>query len=164
MAAEDEAPPLVLPQGRASGDTITRDELDWVLRRHGGCLDAAELMDEIAANRDSTRYAVGAVYEDPEGNKWVFSRALGDNSPHWLRPGLQDSFEYAVPRRPLHRLVRFDLGETERDLIHGDLGKLLDLLGMGDFARPESPHEVFLMCLAEVARLVDDRKGDRGHE
>src|SRR5580704_10741872 len=136
-------------------DTITRTELDWVLKRHGGRLDAGELIGEIEASRDSTQYEPGAVYEDPEGNKWVFSRALGDDSPHWLRPGLDRSFEYATPRRPLRRLVPegSPLSEHERDLVHADLGKLLNLLGLGDHARPESSHEVFLMCIDEVARL-----------
>ena len=136
-------------------DTITRDELDWVLKRHGGRLDAAELMDEIEANRDSTQYEVGVPYRDPEGNLWVFSRALADDSPHWLRPGAEGSFEYATPRRPLSPLVPLGspLADNERDLIHRDLGKLLELLGLGDFARPQSSHEVFMMCLEEVAKL-----------
>jgi hypothetical protein len=134
---------------------ITRAELEWVLQRHGGRLDAAGLIDEIEANRDSIQYEPGAVYEDPEGNKWVFDRALGDDSPHWLRPGLAGSFEYATPRRPLRRLVPegSPLSENERDLIHADLGKLLELLGLGDYARPESSHKVFLACLEEVAKL-----------
>jgi hypothetical protein len=40
---------------------------------------------------------------------------------------------------------------SERDLIHADLGQLLDMLGLGDFARPESSHEVFQQCLARLA-------------
>lgn len=90
---------------RVSNETITRDELDWVLKRHGGRLNAAELMDEIEANRDSTQYEAGGVYQDPEGSLWVFDRALGDDSPHWLRPGIAGPFEYVTPRRPLRRLV-----------------------------------------------------------
>lgn len=43
----------------AAEDAITRDELDWVLKRHGQHLSAAELMDEIEANRDSTQYEPG---------------------------------------------------------------------------------------------------------
>ena len=136
-------------------DTITRTELEWVLERHGARMDAGALIDEIEANRDSVQYEPGAVYEDPEGNKWVFSRALGDDSPHWLRPGLEGAFEYATPRRPLRLLVPegSPLGIHERDLVHADLGKLLELLGLGDYARPKSSHEVFLMCIDEVAKL-----------
>ena len=135
--------------------TITSTELEWVLRRHGNRLDAAGLIDEIEANRDSVQYEPGAVYEDPEGNKWIFDRALGDDSPRWLRPGLEGPFEVGIPRRPLRRLVPqgSPLSHHERDLIHADLGQLLELLGLGDYARPESSHEVFLMCLEEVARL-----------
>lgn len=141
-------------------EAITRDELDWVLKRHGGRLNAAELMEEIEANRDSTRYEVGVPYRDPEGNLWVFDRALGDDSPHWLRPGIEGSFEYATPRRPLHRFVLegSPLADSERDLIRGDLGRLLDLLGLGDFARPASSHEVFGMCLEEVAKRLAVRE------
>ena len=31
----------------------------------------------------------------------------------------------------------------ERDLVLSDLGEMLEALGLGDYARPESPHEVF---------------------
>jgi hypothetical protein len=41
----------------------------------------------------------------------------------------------------------------ERDLVHSDLGQLLEAVGLGDYARPESPHEVFQMALAEVGRI-----------
>jgi hypothetical protein len=47
------------------------------------------------------------------------------------------------------------LSATERDAVLADLGRLLDALGLGDYARPESPHEVMLQCIAEVERLRD---------
>jgi hypothetical protein len=148
-----QAPPVPAGSGE---DTLTGAELQWVLERHGGRFDAAELIDEIKAHRDSTQYEPGAPYRDPEGNLWIFGRALGNNSAHWLRPGLEGPFEYATPRRPLRRLVPqgSSLSNNERDLVHADLGMLLDLLGLGDYARPESSHEVFLMCLEAVAKLV----------
>ena len=43
------------------------------------------------------------------------------------------------------------LTRTERDAVLADLGQLLDMLGLGNFARPESPHEVFQMCLRKLA-------------
>ena len=43
------------------------------------------------------------------------------------------------------------LTRTERDLVLTDLGQLLEMLGLGNFARPESPHEVFQMCLRRLA-------------
>ena len=140
-----------------SENVITRAELEWVLQRHGNYLNAAELVGEIEANRDSTQYEPGAAYQDPEGNLWIFSRALVDDSPHWLRPGLDDQFEYVTPRRPLTPLVplaRRALLPDERDLIMADLGRLLMLLGLGGHARPASPHEVFALCLDEVAKLT----------
>lgn len=53
------------------------------------------------------------------------------------------------------------LAPGERDLILADLGRLLDLLGLGDHARPQSPHEVFLMCLAELERVKGTLAGGR---
>ena len=43
------------------------------------------------------------------------------------------------------------LTRTERDLVLTDLGQLLEMLGLGDYARPLSPHEVFQMCLRKLA-------------
>ena len=43
------------------------------------------------------------------------------------------------------------LTHAERDLVLADLGQLLDMLGLGNFARPESPHEVFQICLRKLA-------------
>jgi len=43
------------------------------------------------------------------------------------------------------------LTRTERDAVMTDLGQLLEMLGLGNFARPESPHEVFQMCLRKLA-------------
>lgn len=50
-----------------------------------------------------------------------------------------------------------DLNASERDAVMAGLGLLLEALGLGDYARPESPHEVMLQCIAEVKRL---RAGD----
>ena len=45
------------------------------------------------------------------------------------------------------------LSASERDAVMADLGKLLEALGLGDYARPQSPHEVMLECIAEVAKI-----------
>jgi hypothetical protein len=52
------------------------------------------------------------------------------------------------------------LTSGERDLVHRDLGQLLEAVGLGDFARPESPHEVFQMALAEVGRIQKKAAAD----
>ena len=52
----------------------------------------------------------------------------------------------------------------ERDLVLEDLGKLLTVLGLGDHARPESPHDVFGMCLEEAGRLKGDLAAVRAAE
>jgi hypothetical protein len=46
-------------------------------------------------------------------------------------------------------------GTAERDLIRGDL---LEALGLGDYARPVSPHEVMRQCIDEAGKL---RNGGR---
>ena len=46
-----------------------------------------------------------------------------------------------------------DLSASERDAVMADLGKLLEALGLGDYARPQSPYEVMLECIAEVAKI-----------
>ena len=46
-----------------------------------------------------------------------------------------------------------DLSASERDAVMADLGKLLEVLGLGDCARPQSPHEVMLECIAGVAKI-----------
>ena len=45
------------------------------------------------------------------------------------------------------------LNASERDAMMRDLGLLLEALGLGDHARPESPHEVMQRCIAEARRL-----------
>jgi len=42
------------------------------------------------------------------------------------------------------------LTRTERDMVSTDLGQLLEVLGLGNFARPESSHEVFQQCLKVI--------------
>lgn len=41
----------------------------------------------------------------------------------------------------------------ERDVIMADLGDLLTALDLGDFARPETPHDVMRMCIRKAAQL-----------
>ena len=43
---------------------------------------------------------------------------------------------------------------ADEEQIRADLAMLTDLLGLGDFARSASSHEVFVMCLGEVAKLL----------
>jgi hypothetical protein len=46
-----------------------------------------------------------------------------------------------------------DLASSERDAVLEDLGLLLRVLGLGDHARPCSPHEVMLDAINEVRKL-----------
>ena len=41
-----------------------------------------------------------------------------------------------------------------RDLMHADLGDLLEACGMGNFARPQSSHEVMQEAVAKVRTLA----------
>ena len=54
--------------------------------------------------------------------------------------------------------------ETRRlqDAVLADLGQLLEVLGLGDYARPESPHEVFGQCVAKARELLAERDRLRG--
>lgn len=113
------------PPATDDRESITADELDWVLSRHGGRLQAAELIDEIRANRDSTQYEPGATYQDPEGNHWQFFRSI-DDAPGWLRPGLTEPCEYATPRRPLVKLVPAQLTARQGQLIAEMLTEHMD--------------------------------------
>lgn len=51
-------------------------------------------------------------------------------------------------------LTAEQLASDERKSIHEDLMQLLRVLGMGDHARPRSPHAVFLECIARTNDLV----------
>lgn len=42
---------------------------------------------------------------------------------------------------------------TDTDVLQSDLRDMLRALGKFDGARPESPHEVFRECIADVERL-----------
>jgi hypothetical protein len=50
------------------------------------------------------------------------------------------------------------LTHTERDAVMADLGQLLNTLGLGDHARPDSPHDVMQQCIAEVARRLSEHR------
>jgi len=47
---------------------------------------------------------------------------------------------------------------AERDLMHADLGDLLEATGLGDFARPQSPHEVMQQAIARVREIREERE------
>ena len=110
---------MVSTTGQA--ETITADELTWVLSRHGSHLDATALIGEIRDRRDCG-YEQGVMYQDPEGNVWQFDYPLAPGEAFWLRPGIERTFTVGVPRRPLRRLVPL----PARDDIYGTLA-----LGIG---------------------------------
>jgi hypothetical protein len=126
-----------------AGGAITEAELAEALRRRSYLDDPAayarDVFVDVRRHRES-EYEPDEAYQDPEGNKWIFGRAYGDGSPYWLRPGMERTFADDIPRRPLVRLVPegSPLADSERDLIHADLGHLLEALGLDDYARPES--------------------------
>lgn len=99
----------------------------------------------------------GEMYEDRIGQRFYRTVAI---SPEWLMLPEGTPVSEDCPAYPLRRLMTegSPLADSERDLIRRDLGRLLDLLGLGAHARPASSHEVFVMCLEEVAKLAGDRK------
>lgn len=42
---------------------------------------------------------------------------------------------------------------AEQQAVHDDLALLLRVLGLGDHARPQSPHEVMLEAISKAGRL-----------
>ena len=150
-------------------ETITEAELAEALRNAGSIADlskglrglfepgtddlAARIFGYVAEHREPA-YEPGEVYQSPGGVKFYRLREYEDGRV-WLDIDADETVRHEVPGRPLRKLVPqgSPLSEHERDLIHADLGQLLDLLGLGNYARPESSHEVFLACLEEIAKL-----------
>lgn len=122
---------------------------------------AAELF-EVARSLREPEYEPYEIYEAGDGKRWEFyADEGGEGGEHgWLLPGQVTRYGFSFPARPLRRLVPegSPLADSERDLIRRDLGRLLDLLGLGGHARPASSHEVFVMCLDEVAGLTGKRE------
>lgn len=70
-----------------------------------------------------------------------------------------DDIEHALKAAAPH--IRADLVRehvAEQYLIHEDMGALLRALGMFDGARPESPHQVMLLAIAEAGRIRADER------
>jgi hypothetical protein len=53
---------------------------------------------------------------------------------------------------------------AEQDAVHADLSQLLRVLGLGDHARPQSPHEVMLDAINEAGRLRQSAEAIRAGE
>lgn len=54
---------------------------------------------------------------------------------------------------PTPALCRGRCAERDSGVLQDDLRDMLQALGLPDCARPQSPHEVFRLCIAEVQRL-----------
>jgi hypothetical protein len=93
-------------------------------------LDAA-----IEALSSRTLSAMSGNRLSQDAAKWAAVVAL-----EAAAPAIRDQATRAEVRRHV----------AEQDAIHADLGELLVMLGLGDYARPQSPHEVFQMCLARL--------------
>jgi hypothetical protein len=153
-----------------AGDAITGDELRAAIDRLGWYMQrgpdgepathpADRIIRDVERHRESG-YEPGEAYRDADGAAWVYSPRRDATAP-WLKPGCEGSWSTPTPKRPLTRLVPegSSLAGSERDLIRADLGRLLEVLGLGDFARPQSSHEVFGMCIAEVVKLKEASRG-----
>lgn len=148
------------------------DRLGWYVQREPGIpasTHPAHPADRIIRDVERHRepgYEPYEIYEASDGRRWEFF-ADEDGQRGWLATGVAARYGFDFPPRPLRKMVPegSPLADSERDLIRADLGRLLDLVGLGDFARPASSHEVFVMCLDEVAKrlsevtkLIGDRK------
>ena len=102
----------------------------------------------ITADDEAIMTAILPAVHDPGS---VLPRLESESLPHWQSRAV---LAYAVP---LIRAVEVRKHVQEQDAILRDLGALLNALGLGDHARPESPHEVMLQCIAEAKRLKTGR-------
>lgn len=155
-----------------SPESITEAELAEALREIAGRNQAdlvpvacppqtARAIFGIIQDRREPKYEQGRMYQDANGRIWLYQpeRNYADAGSWadcpWLKPGDAAAYSLNSPKRPLCKLVPegSPLSEHERDLVHADLGKLLELLGLRDGARPWSSHEVFLTCLDAVIKL-----------
>lgn len=104
-----------------------------------------------------TPEAFGRLTEDEQAS---FTRALQYVAEGWPLPAAEMGL-LADLVEMVQRLVTDDTAGTElarvrreaqseREAVRADLGQLLELLGLGDYGRPQSPHEVFLECLSGV--------------
>ena len=83
---------------------------------------------------------VSASQEIPEG--------MPQHASYWYRRWLvaQEGLDEEAAQRITER--------GNRDLMHADLGDLLEACGMGNFARPQSSHEVMQEAIAKVRTLA----------
>jgi hypothetical protein len=152
-------------------ESVTVDELAGALAELGIRINGNAYFPDLARNifgyvgrqrrEPEPGYEAGEIYEDAAGHRYM---RVGVAALPWLlvgKDGLVISRVEGVPARPLRRLVPegSPLSDDEQALIHGDLSQLLDLLGLGSYARPQSPHEVFRQCLAEVGRRLKAHAG-----
>lgn len=155
--------------GNVSTESITGaelraaiDRLGWNVQHEPGIPSSTHPADRIIRDVERHRepeYEPGGVYQDADGDVFKYCNELAGDTP-WL--GFTgELYAHGHVSQPLHKMVPegSPLADSERDLIRRDLGQLLDLLGLGDHARPASSHEVFVMCLEEVAKLAGDREG-----
>ena len=86
--------------------------------------------------------AVSASQEIPEG--------MPQHASYWYRRWLvaQEGLDGEAAQRITER--------GNRDLMHADLGDLLEACGLGNFARPQSSHEVMQEAVAKVRTLATE--------
>jgi hypothetical protein len=85
---------------------------------------------------------MSASQEIPEG--------MPQHASYWYRRWLvaQEGLDEEAEQRIAER--------GNRDLMHADLGDLLEACGMGNFARPQSSHEVMREAIAKVRTLATE--------
>lgn len=103
-------------------DTFTRNELREALWRVG--LTGREwsaplgtrsrqhellnaILDDVISHREPD-YFDGSMYEDDNGNAYMFLADSPSNEACWQIPGLSENIRFDIPRRPMHLLIRKD--------------------------------------------------------
>ena len=87
------------------GETITKAELAEALGRHAQIpyhIMADELINDIKAHREPM-FVHRDVVQDAKGDVWVFDSNYATGG--WQAPGVSGAVGFAIPARPLRRLL-----------------------------------------------------------
>jgi hypothetical protein len=131
----------------------------------------------IQPGQDPREGATGMLAYTPHHKRTLIRLiALALQSSEGALQSRDDAME-SLRQDALRRLVveekRADVAESARasaekamsdmtGAVMQDLADLLNVLGLGDHARPQTPHEVFRECIASVAEITQQREEAEG--
>lgn len=101
----------------------------------------------------STEGEVEGYHQETESGQ-EFSRPRNLLATENRAAAIKASIRQSYPRRIILKVMSWEvrMSESDTSIMQNDLADLR-VLGMGDHARPESPHQVMLRVIAEVRLL-----------